>query len=533
MGLTVLHQHLRGPFLRPACTSFSHGAAAIGAVGAVCALVLLAAACRADAGPAPTPPTGVLDIRFRAPTGKVVSDLHFAANVEFYRPGLAAGVGDRGDDFARALRASGVRVLRFPGGNAAYWYLPESRSATMSLCPPHVRSMDFVGLEQLARFARESGIPLIYELPCLFYLDGDVPRAIVHSSYSDKLGHYDHDRVEEGAAYGLSVARRLLDLGAPIVAWELGNEEFAHCAVQDYAEVVAAYVEGLAEIDPETPVVAVGMGEGWLDGLVPMLREAGALPRIRSFQVHYPFGNWPGPGPGSPEGKADPAAFVGGNLKMERFLDAFSGRKQALGIGDLPTSVTETTVMRHQLWDPHAVVGTHAHALCYAWNWMALLERAEVDVAVFHDLETPFFGILRYNVGFDAEHNRFVWLDQTDDTTALARRFPREYVLSPTGHANRLLSELVGEELWETDVAPSPVVRVIGSAQRLLVVNRSAESLSVVLPFAGAAGEALVADGLAACLPGSYRYTPLRVAIREGRPIATVPAWSIAVARRQ
>lgn len=473
----------------------------------------------------------VVDVQLGAGTGKVIADLHFAANVEFYRPGLAAGVAHRRDEFARALRDSGVRALRFPGGNAAYWYLPESRSATISLCPPHVRSLGFVALEQLAEFARESSIRLIYELPCLFYLDGDAPRAMVRSTYSEKLGYYDRDRVEEGVAYGLSIARRLRNLGAPAAAWELGNEEFAHCAVEDYAKVVSAYAQGLHEMDPETPVVAVGMGQGWADGLVPRLREAGALPWVHSFQVHYPFGNWPGPG--SPERKTDAAAFVGGDLQMERFLDAFSERKRDLGIGAAPTSVTETTVMRHQLWDAHAIVGTHAHALCYAWNWMSLLERPEVDMAVFHDLETPFFGILRYDVGFDAARRRFVWLGQIEGQDELEPCFPNAYVVSPTGYANRLLAELVGEELRETGHTPSAGVRLLASNRRIVVVNRGPQPLRLNCPFPRAAGRALVADELAACLPGSYRYAALAVSAADAGSAVEIPAWSVASVRRR
>ena len=475
-------------------------------------------------------PTETVDVALRAPTGKVVSELHFAANVEFYRPGLAAGVSRQRDDLARALDESGVRALRFPGGNAAYWYLSESRAASRSLCPSHVRSEPFVRLEELADFAREAGIKLIYELPCLFYLDGDSPRAMVPSTYSERLGYYDGRQIEEGVAYGVNIARRLLELGAPIAAWELGNEEFAHCAVEDYGAVVARYARALHQLDPGRPVIAVGMGKDWLDQLVPILREAGVLAWIDCFQVHYPFGNWPGPG--APERKADPEAFVGGDLKMERFLDGFQEKKRSLGLGDRRTWVTETTVMRHQLWDPHAVIATHAHALCYAWNWMTLLERPEVDAAVFHDLETSFFGILRYNVGFDPVTRHFMWLHQTEQPEALSPRFAEQYVVSPTGCANRLLAQLAGEELWTTNCAPSPTLRVLASDSRVVAVNRGEEPIQLRLPFAAATGEALIADELAACLPGSFRYMPQDVVPDDGHVIAEIPAWSVAAVRR-
>ncbi len=55
------------------------------------------------------------------PTGRVFTPLHFGANVEFFRQYSWAGVTRRQAGFSRALEASGVRALRFPGGNPAYF----------------------------------------------------------------------------------------------------------------------------------------------------------------------------------------------------------------------------------------------------------------------------------------------------------------------------------------------------------------------------------------------------------------------------
>ena len=71
--------------------------------------------------------------------------------------------------------------------------------------------------------------------------------------------------------------------------------------------------------------------------------------------------------------RGDPAAFVSGDLRMDRWLDAAARTRESLGIAGAPIAVTETTVMRHRNWRPHAIVGTHAHALVYAWNWIELM----------------------------------------------------------------------------------------------------------------------------------------------------------------
>ncbi len=476
-----------------------------------------------------------VSLRLGPSLGKTLSPLHFAANAEFFRPGLGRGVTTQRDDLARALADSGLLALRFPGGNPAYYYLPDSRELTLQLAhatghwefrddaPP---STHFVTLDQLASFCRSAGVQLIYELPCLFYLDGDTPRAIVRSTLSDRSPSlFDHSRVEEGVAYGLGIVSRLRELGAPVAAWEMGNEEFAHCSPQDYAAVVAAYVREIRKLDAATPIVPVAMGKDWLPALVPLLRDAGVLEELPCFQVHYPFGNWPGPA--SPDRRGEPADFLLGDVKFERWLTPHVAGRVSLGLAPGPIAVTETMVMHHQFWDPHAVIATHAHALAYAWNWMALLEHPQVNMAVFHDLESPYFGMLRYDVGFDEATRHFVWLDPAAEAAALSPAFDDQYVLSPTSLANRLLARLAGEELVATNLPPSPELRAVASRDRLVVVNRGSAPVPLEAPFDRATAQALTADGVAACLPGTYRIAP--VPVREGAGAAqlTLPPLSV------
>ncbi len=498
-----------------------------------CVFTLLAAA----------PP--VLELRLGQPTGKSVTPLLFGVNAEFFRPGLADGVRSRRREFAAALQGSGVGAIRFPGGNAAYYYLPESRELTLELAhkaghwefrenaPPNNR---FTRLEDLAAFATEARVRLIYQLPCLFYLDGDRPRALIRSKLSEKAGNYDRDRVAEGVAWGLAIVKRLRALKAPIAAWEVGNEEFALCSPRDYARVAMAYLRALKRIDPGTPVFLVGMGKEWLPGLVPPLRRARVLDAVSAFQVHYPFGNWPGPG--SPDRRGNPAALAAGDLKIEKYLRAAVEGRRKLGIQAKQIAVTETMVLRHRLWNPAVVVPTFGHALCYAWNWLALIESPPVPVAVFHDLETPFFGMLRYDVGFDAERKRFVWLEAARGTARLDPVFPREYVLSPTGYANRLLAGLSGGALLRTNIPTTPDFRLAATRDCVVAVNRGATPRRLGVPFQQATAESLVADGLDACLPGQYRYrTPAPIigsgtlakpqTPRSARLVFELPAYSV------
>ncbi len=475
-----------------------------------------------------------------APIGKLISSLHFAANAHFYDPGIAVGVTERQHEFARALRDSGIRALRFPGGCTVYYYFPESPEASLQL----VRTVSygdfreagplshFVTLEQLATFARQAQIALIYQLPCLFYLDGDTPRAIVQSKLSDRdPSLFDRKRVDEGVAYGLSIVRRLRELQAPVGAWELGNEEFAWCEAADYGEAAEAYAQAIREVDPDAPILVEGMG-GTLPAVAPFLREGGLLSQGASLRVHHIFGNWPGSP--RPAQNADPAAFVSGDVRFDRWLDVYAEQMSDLGLDSVPVSVSETMVFKHEegYWDPYAMIGTHAHALLYAWNWMVLLASPEVDIAVFHDLESPYFGMLRYNVGFDRENRHFVWLLQDEEQPELDPKFEDQYVLSPTGCANRLLGELAGEELVTTNLTPSPTVRALASRERIVIVNRSEETIHLRAAFPRATAQALTADSLGACLPGTYRIGRIKTRSWGESTLAAIPPWSVAVVRR-
>ena len=341
---------------------------------------------------------------------------------------------------------------------------------------------------------------------------------------------YDRDRIAECAAYVKGIVLQLRKLAAPVAVWELGNEEFAHCDVGDYAKVCAALAAVIREVDPDTPIVPVGMGRGWLAAFVPALRELGALKHMAGFNAHYPYGAWPGPGDESKRG--DPAAFVKGDLRMDKWLDAATGSREKLDLRDTPISVTETMVMRHKNWNPHAVVCTHAHALVYAWNWQDLLSHPLCDIAVYHDVGTPFFGMMRYDAGFDTERKAFVWLKRAKPEQKL-KRFPGQYVLSPTGHANQLLAKLIGCRVCSaTGLGPRAAQRAIAGRFDdgrvvLIVVNRSPREHAIAVRGAAfTQTTTLTADRLGAALPGQFRLTQSNV---TGSAI-TLPAWSVVAA---
>jgi hypothetical protein len=511
-------------------------------------LLLICAAVGADPGP--------LEVRAPKEAGNPTTPLHFGVNSEFYRPGMffgtlpAADPRSKAEAFAAALRASGIRVLRLPAGDDCYYYLPESEAATVELAhssgfwefdPKNPASGGFSTLENLAGFARSHGIDLIYQLPMLFHLDHGRPRAGIQSAFSKQAKNFDHDRIDAQAEYAAGIVKRLRDLKAPVVAWELGNEEWAHCGGADFGRVAAAIVRHIRRQDAQTPIIAIGMDSKeingtWLTNCINELRRQGVLEQIQSFNVHYPFGTWPGPA--TPADRANLSQFVQGDLQITRWFDPATKQRNELKIPGAPMALTETTVFKFDdaYWDPYRVIGTHAHALVYTWNWMTVLADPRCNAAVFHDLETTFFGMMRYNVGYDEAAKQFVQLSAAKPDAKL-RRFPGQYVLSPTSEANRLLSSLVGYRVGLAALQPNdPSTRVLWGTDpsgriAMVAVRRSPEGRTLSVPgLTIESAESLTADDLNAALPGQHRVARLNV--RPDRPgQVELPPWSVTLVR--
>jgi hypothetical protein len=225
-------------------------------------------------------------------------------------------------------------------------------------------------------------------------------------------------------------------------------------------------------------------------------------------------------------------------MQIGRWLDAAAAHQKELGIPVTPTAVTETTAFKFDgdYWPSHLVVGTHAHALVYAWNWMTLLADPRCTTAVLHDLESPWFGIMRYDVGYDEKGGHFTWLPTRNRDRQL-RRFPNQYVLSPTCAANKLLSELVECRVALATVQPAdPSIRAIWGTDNsgrdlLVVVHRSPDRKRLSLAGrAAASAQSLTADALGSSLPEQYRVSALTV--DQARPDQLeLPPWSVTLVR--
>ena len=463
---------------------------------------------------------------------------HFCANVEYFRPGLDHGTlpadapGSTREAFVAALRQSGILALRFPGGNAAYHHLQNHQQASLELAhatghweyrleaPPNDR---FVSTDQLLKFSAETGIGIIYELPMLFVYDDGAPRAAVPSRFSERAGNYDHDRIEAVAATAGWIVQRAQELGAHILAWELGNEEFAHMQVADYLKVAKAVVHAVRQQDRTTPLIPVAMQ--WSAEVLPELLELPEFAPYGGAGVHYPFGNWPGPG------GDDPNDFVLTDYRIDKWFAAFAKKSGELGYPST-LAVTETTLHRHQQWTPTRIVPTMAHLLSAAWNECYLLGSPDCSCVVFHDLETPFFGLLPYDVWLNPATRTLAWCAAKPPPADLLPEnlFSGRYLPTPTARGFGLLASLSGHRLLDLGIEPVAdetfrALAAIGDGATVVVlINRGAQPVDVTFVGVPANGELTSISGEpAAILPGELSETT-----RPGvGSTFSVPGWSV------
>ncbi len=529
-------------------------------VNATSILLLLSALMAAD--PAP------IQVRIEASSRAVeLTPLHFGANVEYHGEGIYRGTLPEGDPdsrravFAEVVRRSGLRSLRFPGGNCSYWYLYDSEEATRKLtaalklgtyAPKAFQNRFFTRLDHFLEFCRENNVEPIVQLPTLFFNDGGQPRAVLPSTYSERAPKlYDHDRIEEATAYIQRMVAWTKERGFEVKHWEIGNEEFAHCEVEPFARLTVAYAKAIRDVYPDADLYVTMMH--WGKEFLPLLKKAGLGGERLHFTTHYPFGSWYLRA--KDVDTSHPANYVMANMGYEKNYRASDEGIAKLGWPDAKRSATETATIRfpqsgEHSWDPHAIIPSYAHALAFTYNWSVLISRPSCNVATFHDLESTYFGLMKYDVYHDPANKRYSWIppdwaERPDDVSAECW-FDEKYVVGPSALAMGLLAELEGLTLLDMNVqgdngafAQHAIHFIAGASEDecvIVALNRLNEARTVQFTFAPDISSpsqfearTLTADSLRAVLPNEFRISDSSVP--GPAPTITMPPYSVTMLR--
>lgn len=442
----------------------------------------------------------------------------FGANCPFHFKGLYEGTLpadnplSRRKEFAEAIHACGIQLLRFPGGNPVQYYLYENKKATDDLTrkiaaahlkrtgkerrgeydPGGLFSFDYyVPLENFLGFCKDSGLEPILQLNTFFYLD---PRdggahAITHNHFELGSDLYQGDRIAEACE---SLKRQLAWIqakGFQVKFFEIGNEEYAHMDMADYLKLAEAYSGIIKKVSPRSRILITG--DRWIKDGLSKIKEEGFLDRVDAVTKHYPYARWHSPK--TKEDNANLRRFVWGNVSIDQNLDTSRELLDSEGFQKISLAVTESSVYRYESWSAHAVNRTTAQALLYAYNWLDYLA-SPAEIAVFHDIESTYFGMMKYDVFYDAAEMKFKWIDPKTPGKPEAvpedRFFQRRYFVGQTGLVNKMLSANIGWQavetrLWPGEEAGAEIFKTVKgfSAQKdsllmMTFVNRSSQARS-------------------------------------------------------
>ncbi|MDR1282692.1 MAG: hypothetical protein LBK99_17995 [Opitutaceae bacterium] len=447
-----------------------------------------------------------------------LSEQLFSVNAEFRYPGIYKGTLPESDpasrrrEFAAALRQAGVRVLRFPGGMPTHEYFTEGPEAQAKLFHAfrsksgYYRDMWYPLFDDVLDFCRAYGFEMNFEINTQFFqdTDGAIYPITDNRNKQERPDLYGKNRLPAATA---AFERFVSSLPpAAIRYWEFGNEEFALMTVKDYADIVRAFTPVIKRYNPDAIITVTG--NTWPVRLCRELHADGTLEHIDYLSAHYPWGDHWRPGKG---GEKDLERFVCGTLNWAINTNAHLKQLRAAGFDKVKMSGNETSVFKFHTWNAHRVIYTPAHGLLLAANWMEAMKIPDMDNLTFHDLESPFFGMIFFDQFYNSERGIFQLLKRDEiarpEDVSDGQFYLDRYQVLPSGHAMKQLSHHVNLNVLEVDVSvPVESKRALFD----LLASSDGERLLVTLVNRGAATREMTLDVLSWGREGQVRIGGIR-----------------------
>lgn len=503
--------------------------------------------------PEDTPRDSTFTFTYNEDEHEVVSS-SFCYNAPFHYAGIYYGTLPESDprskrkEFGEALKKAGAHSLRFPGGLPAHQYFMEGEEYAIQLDKILQENHDgwgglydhsdynnawYVDLWDMLAFCKEYDIDLLFQTNPAFFVDktGKVRQAylgVKTKRTDDGLVYhpefYDYNRIEEAIEVFDKNLDEIVRRGYEIKYWEIGNEDdFMNYSdlpmsdpnnpyTQDFLQLTAGQARSIKKHFPDAWIIAPAEFPYEL-----MAPEDYAL--INSRATHYPFGVWTIP-PTNEKTSASRLArtneqnFPGNGSKEQR--------NRFIENGEPIRDDTETMAWRFEGWDPNSLEHTFANALNTAHNWGELVfDSGFTNVNVMHDLESPWFGHVVYDVSMDPGNRYFSWnrgvsyTVHPDDMPDMFK-FKDAYYFNPSSRAFELLGRHIGGRVLtnsETNVHRrlSGYASIKDDEVTFTIVNRFAEPMPVQIqlpnlsvPAQTATAEVLQSDYLRAVLEQEY-----------------------------
>ena len=504
----------------------------------------------------------------RSTEPKLLQETNFCYNAPFHYAGIYYGVKPETDplstrkDFKEALSTAGTKSLRFPGGLPCHQYFIEGEEKTAELYnmteankgglynPNDSNNRYYTDFYEFLDFCEESNIEPIFQVNTSFYVDPDTQKihAICKNWYmaepdgTYKTELYDRDRFEEAAeSFGKNIDK-MLAAGHSIKYWEFGNEDFAtlnylktdltaegNPAEDNYVKIVTLMIRVLKEKIPDAVIIATG----GFPNLEEKLLQAGVLEDVDYISSHYPFAYWITPDAAN---KNDLTTLLEKNeMGFVTNSNVSTGNKLC---------TTETSVWRFESWDAGVMQNTFAMALNTAHQWGELLFETPWKISVLHDLESPFFGFVLYDMKFNPQ-NRWLLYSNSELATEAEDvpedyNFLKSYHVTPAAKAVKILGNHCGGAVLDPgQTSEFSQVSVFCSERdgkiTVTAVNKLSEAKpisisfsNITLPGQTVQAEVLSSENIGAILEREYQTEQTSISVSPGSSLnITLKPYSI------
>lgn len=478
----------------------------------------------------------------------------FAYNTPFHYAGMYYGMLPETDprskraEFSEAMKKAGARAMRFPGGIPAHQYFIEGEEYAVQLDKilkengvgfagmynsDDYNNAWYVDFYDFLDFCKENEIEPIFQINPSFFVDENGKVRQAYPCFGVKNTDeglftvaelYDHDRIDEAVEAFAKNLDEMLSRGYSIESWEIGNEDnyknysslpitdMSNPLTEDFLEATAKYAR---EIKKRFPDAHITVPNGF--PYEKMAPEDYAL--LDSTTRHYPFGLWTIP----PIAEKNSAARLA-RTNEQNFVTNYPKEKQRADSaeGKLSVDDTETMAWRYEGWDPSSLMHTFANALNTAHNWGELVfDSGFISVNVMHDLESPWFGHVLYDVSMDTGNRYFSWNRNVSytvhkDDIPSAYVFKDSYYFNPASKAFEILGRHCGGRVLvnsETNVRrlTSGYASVEGDEVTFTIVNRfdtpnmiQIQLPNIVIPQQTVTAEVMQSNYLRAVLEQEY-----------------------------
>ena len=191
-------------------------------------------------------------------------------------------------ELVHALQEMRIRLIRFPGGNSAYWYSihgPESMDGFRKLIgdyPLDRSKFGWADAREFFKLCKEAGADAVFQLNLGYWYDPETKEAYRIALQDTQLSwpapegvdrpldpkvrplEYHLDKFQNALDDAKTLVRWAAEIGVKVI-WEFGNEDMVYFCPKTYVGVSHEFYKAIKEVDPNAQFAIYGDGITWSD----------------------------------------------------------------------------------------------------------------------------------------------------------------------------------------------------------------------------------------------------------------------------